>query len=100
MLVGGFSSNTFLQLIDLSHNSIGDRGAKALAKLLASSKCVLEELDISDNMVGEEGGVVLGHALLKNSSLRRLRMSLNNVGDQGMSRSRLVESTLCIFQGM
>lgn len=99
MLVGGFSSNQFLKLIDLSHNSIGDRGAKTLAKLLASSKCVLEELDISDNMVGEEGGVAFGQALLKNSSLRRLRMSLNNVGDQGMKNTWLIRN-FHAFQGM
>ncbi|XP_075893793.1 dynein regulatory complex subunit 5-like [Nelusetta ayraudi] len=70
-----------LKVLDLSHNQIGDRGARALGKLLGSSK--LETLTLYDNSIGDPGAKAIGHALSKNPRLWSLNLALNRVQDDG-----------------
>ncbi|KAL7888582.1 hypothetical protein AOLI_G00035560 [Acnodon oligacanthus] len=67
--------------LDLSHNLIGDRGARAIGKLLNRSR--LERLDIYDNQIRGSGAQALAHALSKNTSLLFLNLRLNRLGDEG-----------------
>ncbi|KAL7871414.1 hypothetical protein SRHO_G00063970 [Serrasalmus rhombeus] len=67
--------------LDLSHNLIGDRGARAIGKLLNRSR--LERLDIYDNQIRGSGAQALAHALSKNTSLLYLNLRLNRLGDEG-----------------
>ena len=77
-------SHTGLKVLDLSFNKIGDRGVKALAKLLHfTSPVPLEKLILADNLIGEEGGLYLGPILQQNKTLTHLSMRLNNIYDRG-----------------
>ena len=68
--------------LDLSHNKIGDGGARALGKLLVS-KCRLKSLNVANNQIGSHGGGAIGHALQKNSKLLSLNLRLNRLSDEG-----------------
>ncbi|KAF7646655.1 hypothetical protein LDENG_00184080 [Lucifuga dentata] len=70
-----------LMELDLSHNLIGDRGARAVGKLLNRSK--LEILKLYDNNIRGSGAQALAHALTKNSTLLSLNLCLNRLGDEG-----------------
>jgi len=83
-IAGGLAENCTLTSLDLSHNKIADRGAKALAKLLGES--VLISLNLCDNRIHSDGGKYLGRALHANVSLRHLNLRLNRLGDEGGQR--------------
>ena len=73
--------NTTLTRLDLSHNAIGDSGARAIAKLINNS--ALREVDLRDNKIAERGAKSLGRALRTNKTLRSLNMRLNRFKDAG-----------------
>ena len=73
--------NTTLTRLDLSHNSIGDSGARAIAKLVNNS--ALQEVDLRDNKIAENGAKSLGKALRDNKTLRSLNVRLNRFKDAG-----------------
>lgn len=98
------SANRTLTSLDLSHNKIGDIGARKLAQLLDGSTggtsasnvannnngmdglgfgTVLTELNLSDNHIRSAGGIAFGAALSNNRGLRSLNLSLNGLGDEG-----------------
>ena len=54
VLMGGLSYGHMLTHLDLSHNKIGDRGARRLASLLDPDYCV-HSLDVSDNQIHANG---------------------------------------------
>ncbi|KAK3836969.1 MAG: hypothetical protein JOS17DRAFT_732673 [Linnemannia elongata] len=69
-----------LRVLDLSLNSFGEHGTRAIATLLAGDSTSevgvgLREIDLSDNELTEEGGMAIGQALKTNKTLQRLRMS-------------------------
>ncbi|CAL8314354.1 unnamed protein product [Lota lota] len=70
-----------LRELDLSHNLIGDRGARAIGKLLSRSR--LEGLDLYDNEIMGPGGRAIAHALSRSATLRTLNLRLNRLGDEG-----------------
>lgn len=73
-----------LQILDLSFNKIGDRGIKALSKLLHHSSPVpLVNFNLADNLITEEGGIYMGLILQHNSRLKSLSLRLNNLCDRG-----------------
>ncbi|OCT79585.1 dynein regulatory complex subunit 5 [Xenopus laevis] len=67
--------------LDMSHNQISDRGARAIAKLLNESR--LQILNLSNNNVGPHGAKAIAHALARNSILRNLNLRLNHIGNEG-----------------
>ncbi|KAL6486701.1 hypothetical protein MHYP_G00060930 [Metynnis hypsauchen] len=81
MLMSYLLDHPSLLELDLSHNLIGDRGARAIGKLLNRSR--LERLDIYDNQIRGSGAQALAHALSKNTSLLYLNLRLNRLGDEG-----------------
>lgn len=71
-------------LLDLYEAKVGDAGAKALAKMLATHQ-VLKEINLYDNGIGPEGGVALADAIASNekSKVRSLEIGGNSIGDAG-----------------
>ncbi|XP_074662310.1 dynein regulatory complex subunit 5-like [Tubulanus polymorphus] len=82
--------------LDLSHNMIGDRGARAIGKFL-NNRSKLVKLDISDNQIRAQGAQAIAHALMKNTTLTSLNVRLNRLADEGgaaICRALLKNSTL------
>ncbi|KUF81081.1 Leucine-rich repeat-containing protein [Phytophthora nicotianae] len=72
-----------LKRVNLSHNSIGERGGTLLGAMLTNPACVVQALDVSWNNIRRSGAVELGVAMRTNTSLRTLYMSMNRCGDGG-----------------
>ena len=68
----------YLFLADLSHNKIGDSGARAVGKLL-NGRCKLTLLDLCDNKIRTTGAAAIGHALGKNFTLKSINLRLNRL---------------------
>lgn len=82
--------------LDLSHNSIGDRGARALGKFL-NNHSKLSKLIVCDNLIRSAGAMAIAHALTKNTTLNMLDIRLNRLGDEGgqaVGRALLRNNTL------
>ena len=82
--------------LDFSHNMIGDRGARALGKLL-NGHSILTRLNVSDNVIRAAGAQAIAHALTKNETLTWLNLRLNRLTDDGgqaICRSLLKNGTL------
>ncbi|GMF58392.1 unnamed protein product [Phytophthora fragariaefolia] len=82
-LAAAIESHPSLKRVNLSHNSIGERGGILLGSMLTQPTCNVRALDISWNSIRRSGAVALGIAMRTNSSLRSLQMSMNRCGDGG-----------------
>nr|KAJ3420832.1 T-complex-associated testis-expressed protein 1 [Polyrhizophydium stewartii] len=83
LICSALLSNTSLVSLDLSHNKIGDSGARGLAKVLAAPTTALRHLRLSNNKIGQAGAQNIGKALGVNKSLVSLDLRLNHLGDGG-----------------
>ncbi|XP_074540786.1 dynein regulatory complex subunit 5 [Halichoeres trimaculatus] len=95
LLVKHLLNHPSLRELDFSYNQIGDRGARALAKLLNQSE--LETLNMRVNNIRDHGAKAIAHALSKNSTLLSLNLRLNRVGDEGgqaIGKALLINNTL------
>ncbi|XP_019909256.2 dynein regulatory complex subunit 5 [Esox lucius] len=81
LLVNNLLDHPSLRELNLSHNLVGDRGARAIGKLLTRSR--LETLTVYDNNIQGPGARAIAHALAKNTSLLSLDLRLNRLGDEG-----------------
>ncbi|XP_040920495.1 dynein regulatory complex subunit 5 [Toxotes jaculatrix] len=81
LLVKYLLDHPSLRELDFSHNLIGDRGARAIGKLLTRSK--LKVLNVCDNDIRDPGAKAIAHALSKNSTLLSLNLRLNRLRDEG-----------------
>ena len=82
--------------LDLSHNCIGDRGARAVGKFL-NNHSQLTKLNLCDNQIRSLGAQAIAHALTKNTTLLELNLRLNRLGDDGgqaICRALLKNATL------
>lgn len=67
--------------LDFSHNLIGNRGARAVSKLINQSK--LQHINLCDNKLRAHGAQAIAFALTKNATLVSLNLRLNRLGDEG-----------------
>ncbi|XP_034756825.1 dynein regulatory complex subunit 5 [Etheostoma cragini] len=81
LLVKYLLDHPSLRELDFSHNLIGDKGARALGKLLNRSK--LTTLNMCDNEIRGPGAKAIAYALSKNSTLKSLNLRLNRLRDDG-----------------
>ncbi|XP_044264808.1 uncharacterized protein LOC123011441 isoform X2 [Tribolium madens] len=75
-LCEGISSTQFLQELDLSYNSLGDKGLKILQPSLIENTSI-KKLNISHNNLTEDSGMTLEAILLENKYLEELDLSWN-----------------------
>ena len=71
-----------ISVLILSHNKIGDDGARAIAHALRGCE-VLSVLDLSGNCIGDEGARARAHALRGCEVLSVLDLSGNGIQDAG-----------------
>ncbi|CAM2111342.1 unnamed protein product [Caretta caretta] len=81
MLIRNLLDHPCLVELDLSHNLIRDRGARAIGKLINHSK--LEILNLCNNRIRAPGAQAIAHALAKNSTLTSLNLRINCIEDEG-----------------
>ncbi|XP_029799139.1 dynein regulatory complex subunit 5 [Suricata suricatta] len=81
ILIRSLLDHPALEELDLSHNLIGDRGARASAKLLNHSH--LRVLNLANNRVRAPGAQSLAYALAHNTNLISLNLRLNCIEDEG-----------------
>ncbi|KAL1529175.1 hypothetical protein AB1Y20_000134 [Prymnesium parvum] len=73
-----------LEALDLSHNSVGDVGARELSVLLEHDALPsLRHLDLRWNGIGPRGGRYLGAALASSQRLQSLALDWNGLMDRG-----------------
>ena len=84
MLAEVIKKNQSLQILDFSHNSIGDKGAVMLAEALRENQS-LQILNLSYNSIGDKGAVMLAEALRENQTLQSLNLACNHISDEGVS---------------
>ncbi|KAG7377558.1 NLR, CARD domain-containing protein 3 [Phytophthora pseudosyringae] len=82
-VAAAIESHPSLKRVNLSHNSIGERGGTLLGEMLTNPACVVRALDVSWNSIRRSGAVALGVAMRTNTSLTTLHMSMNRCGDGG-----------------
>ena len=73
---------TTTQVVTLSHDNIGDDGAKAIAEALKVN-AVLTSVDLRLNSIGDDGAKAIAEALKVNAVLTKLDIQANNMGDEG-----------------
>ncbi|KAM6182302.1 dynein regulatory complex subunit 5 [Erethizon dorsatum] len=81
ILIRSLLDHPAIEELDLSHNLIGDRGARGAAKLLSHSR--LRVLNLANNRVRAPGAQALAHALVHNANLLSLNLRLNCIEDEG-----------------
>lgn len=80
------SQNSWLEVVDLGGNAIGDKGAMRLAHLLQSRRAVqLASVSLQLNqLIGDYGAIAIARALASGrSKLRQLDLGGNKVGNPG-----------------
>ena len=83
--------NTSVKTLKLSHNPLGDEGAKALAEMLGGNRAessgtvntTLEHVDLSYCSIRPVGAQHLAQALCVNTSVKTLKLSYNPLDDEG-----------------
>ena len=82
VLISHILDHPGLEELDLSHNVISDRGARAIGKFL-NNHSQLVKLNVGDNNIRAAGAQAIAHALTKNTTLTDLNMCMNRLGDEG-----------------
>ncbi|KPI88433.1 putative paraflagellar rod component [Leptomonas seymouri] len=84
LLSQALCSNTVVRSLNLSHNTIGDKGAAYLATLFRQNAS-LTHLDLSSNSIGNRGTQALCEALYVNHGLQVLNLSNNMMDLDGVN---------------
>jgi hypothetical protein len=79
---GLFQGLMTLTSLTFAHNSISDEGAKAIASCLLNSP--VRKLDLSDNRIGPDGIERLCLCAERCETLEELNLSSNRIGDRGI----------------
>nr|CAB3266874.1 T-complex-associated testis-expressed protein 1-like [Phallusia mammillata] len=83
VLISHFLDHPSLTDVDLSQNCIGDRGARAVAKLINNRCPNLRRVTLTGNIIRGDGTKAIAYALTKNTHLKELNLRLNRLGDEG-----------------
>jgi len=74
--------HTSLKKLGLSNNNIQDVGCQALSTLLEDTTCSLQSLNLISNIISNEGAAILVNGLKNNTTLKKLLLNGNPIGDQ------------------
>jgi hypothetical protein len=85
IVMTGVINNRSITTLDLSHNQIGNHGARYISKIIDGDNSILEHLDISNNKISTDGGKYLARSLRSGGKLRSLNLRLNRLHDEGCS---------------
>ncbi|KAM5262896.1 dynein regulatory complex subunit 5 [Ctenodactylus gundi] len=95
ILISSLLDHPALEELDLSHNLIGDQGARGAAKLLNHSH--LRVLNLANNQIRAAGAQSLAHALARNATLLSLDLRLNCIEDEGgQALAHALEANECL----
>jgi len=83
ILIRDLLDHPCLTELDLSHNCISDRGAKAIAKLINNRCPNLVKVTLRNNIIRVEGAKALAYGLARNSKLLEIDLRLNRIEDEG-----------------
>jgi hypothetical protein len=83
-IAGGLCGNNTLERLFISHNIIGDNGAKALAQSLSSNNVKLKQLCLASNGITDQGIEYIAEMLISNKTLTHLWLSSNEISDRGL----------------
>ncbi|KAI8815348.1 hypothetical protein BJ742DRAFT_670594 [Cladochytrium replicatum] len=81
LIAAALIENRSVSELDLSHNKIGDGGARGLAKVLATAGSRLTQLNLANNRIGPLGAKSIGFALADPN--RGLNLRMNRIADTG-----------------
>ncbi|GIQ88652.1 hypothetical protein KIPB_010949, partial [Kipferlia bialata] len=84
-LAEALSSLTQLTGLALDHNSIGDNGATSLSEALSYLTALTVQLKLDHNSFGDAGASALGKALPYLTGLTGLSLDHNSIGDKGVA---------------
>ena len=84
ILADALRNNTYLEELNISHNSISDLGVYYLASVINSS--VLKRINLAENDISDEGAVCLAEMLATNTNLIELSLTRNHIGNYGMNK--------------
>ena len=73
-----------LRHLYLNANGIGEKGAAAIGRFLASPHCALESIYATNNPMGNAGVAALASGLGQNRSISRLALASVGAGDDGI----------------
>ncbi|XP_043910289.1 protein NLRC3-like isoform X2 [Protopterus annectens] len=73
----------YFRTLRLAQNPLGPEGAAILAEVLRDPNCRTENLWIVGTKLGSEGAKYICEGLLKNSTVKNIRMACNSIGDVG-----------------
>ncbi|KAM3145071.1 hypothetical protein pb186bvf_002746 [Paramecium bursaria] len=79
-IVSGLSSNQLLSVLNLSYNKIGNNSMMQLGLFMKSCKN-MQELYLQFNSITGKGGFFLLSGIIKNTTLKVLDLSHNNLGN-------------------
>jgi Ran GTPase-activating protein (RanGAP) involved in mRNA processing and transport len=80
------TKHTNLKRLDLSGNGMHDETAFELADVLGMKECVIEDLMLSENHFGDAGCIALANSLAVNKTVCVLSLAANKIGDQGVKK--------------
>jgi hypothetical protein len=86
-IADGLLGNKTLERLFISHNTIGDMGAKGLAESLSHNNNVtLKQLCLGYNGITDDGIEHIADMLASNKTLTHLWLSSNEISDRGLKR--------------
>lgn len=83
---------TKLRMLDLSDNHIGDEGAKSIGRMVSQNQSILE-LNLASNRIGAKGAGAFCECLQLNHTLMSLSLNSNDIGEQGMRQLSIALAT-------
>ncbi|XP_041060832.1 NACHT, LRR and PYD domains-containing protein 14-like [Carcharodon carcharias] len=77
-------NSRMLSTLNLSNNSLGDRGICLLCTALKDPQCRIQKLNLSNNNLSIESWEEIVSVLIINQTLRELNVSSNRMGEAGL----------------
>jgi Ran GTPase-activating protein (RanGAP) involved in mRNA processing and transport len=84
IIAAALKNNTRLETLNLCNNHVSDMGVKSLSETLSSQNSTLMLLDLGSNEITDLGAQYLAEMLKTNQTLVFLRLSFNQIGNQGI----------------